>query len=34
MGGTRFVSSAEDMLEMSVVRGVRGVCVCVWPRTG
>ena len=29
MGGTRgsgFVSTANDVLEMSVVRGVRGVC--------
>ena len=26
MGGTRVLSSAGDMLEMSVVRGVGGVC--------
>ena len=29
----RFVSSANDLLWMSVVRGMRGVggvCVCVW----
>ena len=25
-GGTRVVSSADDVLEMSEVRGVRGVC--------
>ena len=42
MGGTRgsgVVSSADDVLEMSVVRGVRGgggcaKCVCVWLGTG
>ena len=26
MDGTRFVSTAVDVLEMSVVRGVSGVC--------
>ena len=26
MGGTRVLSSAGDVLEMSVVRGVGGVC--------
>ena len=36
MGGTcgsGFVSTVDDILEMSVVRGVDGVCVksvCVW----
>ena len=33
MSGTRgsgVLSSTGDVLEMSVVRGVGGVCVCVW----
>ena len=34
MGGTRVLSSADDVLEMSVVRGVGGVCDmwAVWAR--
>ena len=37
MGGTRgsgVLSSESDVLEMSVVRGVGGVCVCVWLGAG
>ena len=33
MSGTRgsgVLSSNGDVLEMSVVRGVGGICVCVW----
>ena len=33
MSGTRgsgVMSNTGDVLEMSVVRGVGGVCVCVW----
>ena len=37
--GSGIVSSADDLLEMSMVRGVRGLvecvkCVCIWLGVG
>ena len=34
MGGSRVSSSACDVLEMSVVRGVGGCVTCVWLGAG